>query len=301
MSKYTTELRFICEMKSGFTESVIKQKSINEIVDASRANIFNFSYPIYDNTYKPTLEKKILKHYYTREIGAETYGLWHHWLDTTMNEIMPKYNKLYQAEHDVLNKELKNIDVHIDHLRTDDLLRESDFTRTDLLTETRNFTRTDLLDETLTIGEVHEDDTTFDGTSNSLNRNRYSDTPQGGIAWNDLEVNETQNSSLYLTDYRRIDDTQTDHSTTHNEGSKDTDSTKQNRGTQTNAGTIGNTGTQNNAGEESHTGTQDFDTDESGYRGNKVYAELLAEYSKNVLNIDMMIIRDLQDLFFKLW
>lgn len=33
-----------------------------------------------------------------REIGTETYGLWHLYLDTTLNEIMPYYNKLYETE-----------------------------------------------------------------------------------------------------------------------------------------------------------------------------------------------------------
>lgn len=267
MSKYTTELRYICEMKSGFSEDVIKQKSVNEIITASRANIFNFNYPIYDSTYKPTLETKILKHYYTREIGAETYGLWHNWLDMIMNEIMPKYNKLYKAEREVLNKELRNIDVHTDQLRTDDLLKESDYTRTDDLLHKRDYTRTDNLTE----------------QTDELLRNRYSDTPQGGIDWNDLEVGESGN--VYLTDYRRIDD----------------GTTRTNTGTQRNAGSDTDTGTQRNAGSDKNTGTQDFDKDEFGYRGNKTYAELLADYADNVLNIDLMIIKDLEDLFFKLW
>jgi hypothetical protein len=53
---------------------------VNEIIDAARTSIFSFSYPIYDSQHKPELERKILKHYYTREIGAETVGLWKLWL-----------------------------------------------------------------------------------------------------------------------------------------------------------------------------------------------------------------------------
>ena len=67
MSKYTTELRYVCEVESGLVDSE-GFNSINTILDNCRANIFNFDYPIFDETYRPVLEKKILKHYYTREI-----------------------------------------------------------------------------------------------------------------------------------------------------------------------------------------------------------------------------------------
>ena len=85
MSKYTTEVRYVCEVESGLVESQ-GFNSINTILDNSRTKIFNFPYPIFDEAYRPVLEKKILKHYYTREICAETVGLWKHYLDMRMNE-----------------------------------------------------------------------------------------------------------------------------------------------------------------------------------------------------------------------
>lgn len=97
MSKYTTELRFICETNAGLTESK-GYNSINEILESCRENIFNFDFPIFDEAYRPVIEKKILKHYYTREIATETVGLWKHYLDMRLNEIMPYYNKLYETE-----------------------------------------------------------------------------------------------------------------------------------------------------------------------------------------------------------
>lgn len=94
MSKYTTELRFICESLVPNYET----KSINEIIEEARQKIFDFEYPIIDESYKKTLETKIIKHFYIREIGLETYGLWKLRLDSKMNEIMPFYNKLYETE-----------------------------------------------------------------------------------------------------------------------------------------------------------------------------------------------------------
>lgn len=97
MSKYTTELRFICEQLATNTESQGYDKT-KEIIEKARVKIFNFEYPIFDDSYKSVLETKILKHFYFKEIGFETYGVWHMMLDTTMNEIMPYYNQLYESE-----------------------------------------------------------------------------------------------------------------------------------------------------------------------------------------------------------
>ena len=97
MSKYTTELRFICEQLSGESESQAGDK-VKDIIEKARNKIFNFEYPLFDENYRSVLETKIIKHFYFKEIGFETYGQWHMYLDTTMNEIMPYYNQLYESE-----------------------------------------------------------------------------------------------------------------------------------------------------------------------------------------------------------
>lgn len=102
MSKYTTELRFICEHLAGKDESE-GYMSVDEIIEAARPKIFNFPYPIFDENYRSVIETKFLKFYYTREIAAETYGLWHLWLDSNLNLLMPYYNKLYLAANKDFN------------------------------------------------------------------------------------------------------------------------------------------------------------------------------------------------------
>lgn len=62
-------------------------------------------YPIFDENYRSKLNEKILNHYYMREIGFETAGLFKRYLNVKMNEIMPYYNQLYlsaQIEFDPL-------------------------------------------------------------------------------------------------------------------------------------------------------------------------------------------------------
>ena len=102
MSMYTTELRYICET---MTEEPLENfdnlkgvRRIDAIIDSSKGNIFDFDYPIFDEAYRGVLEKKIIRHYYTREIGAETFGLFQLYLSDKMNEIMPYYNQLYASE-----------------------------------------------------------------------------------------------------------------------------------------------------------------------------------------------------------
>ena len=62
MSKYTTELRFICETEAGKTESVGLSK-VDEVITAALPKIFDFDFPIFDENYPVPLETKIIRHY----------------------------------------------------------------------------------------------------------------------------------------------------------------------------------------------------------------------------------------------
>ena len=96
MSKYTTELRYICEMYAGGVSK--GYDDVNTVIQAAIPKVFSFDFPIFDEAYRNVLCTKILKHYYTREIAAETVGLWKLWLDAKLNEIMPYYNQLYKTQ-----------------------------------------------------------------------------------------------------------------------------------------------------------------------------------------------------------
>ena len=75
MSKYTTEVRFICEEAAGLKESK-GYEDVNQIVQTAYPKIFDPSLVFYDEETKTRLLPKILLHYYQREIGFETVGLW---------------------------------------------------------------------------------------------------------------------------------------------------------------------------------------------------------------------------------
>lgn len=52
-------------------------------------------YPIFDESYRETLNKKIIDRYWNREIGLETVSMFVFHMRRKMNEIMPFYNQRY--------------------------------------------------------------------------------------------------------------------------------------------------------------------------------------------------------------
>ena len=54
-------------------------------------------YPIWRESHREELNKKIINHYFFRQIGFETAGRFRFELNTRMNEIMPYYVELYKT------------------------------------------------------------------------------------------------------------------------------------------------------------------------------------------------------------
>lgn len=161
MSRYTTEVRYICESLAGLNKSV-GYSNVNEVIEKSRNRIFP-PFEIFDESYRPVLETKILKHFYTREIGSETFGLWQLRLDAKLSVIMPYYNKLYKAIN-IDIPVIENVDMNVEH----NIGRNADTKVNDNTDTTANSS------------------TTTNTTAST--KIRHSDTPQGRLE--DLEANE---------------------------------------------------------------------------------------------------------------
>lgn len=236
MSKYTTEVRFICETASGLTESV-GYNGVESVLDKSWNKIFD-DFPIFDEEYRAELCKKILRHYYTREICCETVGRWKLFLTDKMRNIMPYYNQLYQSEL-LKIQPLVSVDRSVTH----------EGTESENKTTKRNGTNSSR--------------TNANGSTDTWSY--YSDTPQGSI--DGLESND------YLTN------------ATHN------------------VGTDGTSSTLNGTNSDSETGTgkrSDSYIDKIlGFEGNQ--SDMLLKFRETFLNIDMMIINELKDLFFTIY
>lgn len=95
MSKYTTEVRWFCESKYLGKNP----ENVDEVIQATYPYILKpaLMNELFDENYYPIIAKKIIRHYYFREIGAETVGLWIYWMNTRFSELLPYYNKLWQS------------------------------------------------------------------------------------------------------------------------------------------------------------------------------------------------------------
>ena len=284
MSKYTTEVRFICETCAGLEESE-GYNSIQTILDNSRDKIFDFDFPIFDENYRPVLENKILKHYYTREIGAESVGLWKLWLDTRLNEIMPYYNQLYTSELIKFNP-LYDIDLTTTHNKEDN--------RTDTENETQHKEgNKDVIahshtDESGNSSE-HATSETNDATKND-HWEMFSDTPSGAL--DGVRDEKYLTTALHTTDDKKG-------SKISNEGN----GTSQTQGASTTDGTnnldYDEDGTRNKTA--TFKNIQDYAQHVVGKTAGKSYSKMLTEFRETFLNIDLQIINELSDLFMTLW
>ena len=169
MSKYTTELRWIVE--NGY------DLQLNE-------------YPIFDENYREKLNQKIINHYYFREIGFETVGLFRFYLKQTMNEIMPYYNQLYESAL-----------LEIDPLNTINFTET--LTRTKIGNDTKNF------NEDTTVNS--NGDSNSNSTKSTNFKDVESDTPQGMLSIGNIE------GELYASYARISKNEDTTNSTAHQE------------------------------------------------------------------------------------
>lgn len=271
MSKYTTEIRFICESKA--SPQILERGNIDEIIESARPQIFNFDYPIFDPAYKATLEGKILKHYYTREIGAETFGLWRLQLNAKLCDIMPLYNQKYLLALQA-SKKWENEDF----LKTHDL-----YTKSDTLGTSKNETS----DSSKTIGQSQtsaknassaNDKTTY--THSNTHTDAFSNTPQGYLSGVE--------SNRYLTDYRKTTD-QESNTNQSNSTSNASDESNQSASSDTSSKGLQNGQT-----------TQDYLSRTWGYSGQNPL-EVFEKIYNSLVNIDLEIINELKPLFFGLW
>lgn len=170
MSKYTVELRELFEpirfSPALFTRSEVegwfKDYNLNDYLTAEQQAVITAT----GLWTKDKLAKKIVDHYYMREIGFETIGLFIHEAKDEMNELMEEYLPL----------------IYSSAIQYDPLVNV-DFTET--------FTRTENL------GNQSGSSSTSSGTSLGIN----SETPQGQISKSDIldgryatNTNATENS-----------------------------------------------------------------------------------------------------------
>ena len=314
MSKYTTEVRFICEFEAGLDKSK-GFNSVEEIIKKAAPKIFGTDWPIFDENYRLALETKILRHYYTREICEETVGLWKLRLVDTLNLIMPYYNKLYESETHKFNPLYdtdytitndgsskttgsKNVDYNSKETDTGSISDDGNNTKT-----TKNNGKTTSNGNTRS-----QQNTNTDHNADDSQWALYSDTPQGaviGIA----NAAGSVGKDAYLTNAQHNTDVLKEDTVTDSTGTVTSTDTTTTDDTITEKGEVHNKRTLNTlhgrnddtAEKSTIDNTNKYVEHVAGKRHGTSYSTLLREYRETLLNIDADIVEELSGLFFGLW
>lgn len=98
MSIFTTELRYPIEQYQH--DHNLPQRTYD---DGIYHLIGLDEYPIFDESYRARLNNKIIEHYYFKEIGTDTLARFRWYMRTTLSELMPRFNVLYEAQNSIVD------------------------------------------------------------------------------------------------------------------------------------------------------------------------------------------------------
>lgn len=271
-------------------------------------------YPIFDTEYRAGLQKKILLHYYTREICEETFALWKLRLISKLNDIMPYYNGLYTETFEKYLGSDYNLFNNVDMEITDNFDKKIERMVENVLNEQMKNKNNSESNSSETHGGT---DTTkynkhytrdlggagYTDTIPNAKTTKTSDTPQGAVSnltggYMSQVVQESgdivqRNYNSGNSKQEKYDDTansqdQTIHGhTIHN---------SENNANNSSRNTMSNNNENEEAKEKSKTnritrGKSNFQT----------YASILKEIRENIINVDKMVIDELEPLFMGLW
>lgn len=277
MSKYTTELRYLIE---------------------NNFDIGLKDYPIFDENYREPLNRKIINHYYFREIAFETAELFKRYLNNTMNEIMPYYNQLFKSELLEFNP-FYNVDKTVTADKNNNSV--SDFVgnisgKNTQTADTEN-TQTNNGKQQTTTAATSTGESVGNSTTTNKNKNVSSDTPQGFLSINSIE-NETYASAAEMGNAESINNSKATSNNAENGITDQTtaDETKATGNSKSNATTETDTANK--------TTSNDFENYIShviGKSEGETYSEMLMKFRETFLNIDMMIIDELKTCFMMIY
>lgn len=87
----------ILDSMLNFGKAENEQVKIKDLAKEGHTRVFDFNYPLTQNIDKDKFETNILNHFLMRRIGYETFVAFKIQLDVKLNEIMPIYNKMFDA------------------------------------------------------------------------------------------------------------------------------------------------------------------------------------------------------------
>lgn len=214
------------------------------------------TYPIFDEAYRPHLNKLITDQYWNQEIGQETISMFRLALRRKMEQIMPLYNQQYEISR-----------IEFDPLQTVNIANVA------ASTGHSTATTVSTAEGTSTGHSESTGDTTNTSTSDAKSRAVAQELPQTLLS----------GTGDYATN------------------AQDNVSTTTAGGTGTEAATVDQNGTSNDSsnttGDVTENGTTTNTT--TGFSGNP--AMMLMQYRQSLVNVDMMVLDELKELFMLIW
>ena len=256
------------------------------------------NYPIFDENYRKILNEKIINHYLFNEIGMETAELFKFYLNTTMREIMPYYNQLYKSELLEFNP-LYDSDLTTVYDKTNDNTSSTE-TNNQTINKSKATTKGNVENESdsFSHSDAHSTgDSHGNSVGNGNTKNVHSDTPQGFLSINSIE-NETYASDATMSKTTDINSTMAQ---SHND-----EIGYANESSHSNS--VNNSITNGDATLNSDNNVFNIANNFENYVSHVVgkspgmsYSDLLLRFRDTFLNIDMMIIKELNDCFMLLY
>lgn len=259
-------IRTLCENLTG----MLRQPPKTVIPEAAK-QIFNFDYEFWNEDEKEKFQIDFLRHFYFREIGQETYGVWKVYLEDIFVTVLPYYNKLWAA----LAKEY-------DYLLTYDYTEERGYERGN----ERN--RTDNGNSTL--------ESTSDGTANAKTESTGTSTTDNDSEAITAHTSTPQGSLNNMLDGKYLDWAQRD---TNNTNGTQNDTSSTETDTTNTVTTNGNT-TSKNQTDEQETEKYNEKIHRKGRQGESPSA-LLREYLNAQRNIEMEFFAECETLFMEVY
>lgn len=247
--------------------------STRERIEKGRKKLFDFKYPIFDEDFRNVFETNFIRHFYMREIGFETEGLFKFRLETWLLINMPYFNKLFESELLKYNP-LENSKMEKLHQKSNE--KDQKDNRTINQTSTSEGTSDSKSDQVSnTTGEAIED---------QFNRDLKSDNPDSRLH---LQAEQGKGVIEYASN---IDESKTDNKTN----------------TKSNATSNVNTNDRSNASSQADQ-SNEFDSEVNeleyfiekrvGKIGVQTYPKMVQEYRQSLLRIEVQIHKEMQELF----
>lgn len=313
LAKYTMELRDI--IKNG-------------------VNIFDFNYSFYDESKRNEFEEKFIRHFYFREIGAETIDRFKFYLEDKMLTVFPYYNELFKTsliEYDkVYNYDMtetfkrntendskqsgitSSVNQMFGTSESDSSQnRSTDISGTDIQTETGSSSSNDVNTSTNNTTENGTESASKNGTSNK--DTKFLDTPQGLTDLsNSNYLTSLTGEDMTNSETSEVERSNTSNSSTNGTNEKSTEDEREINRTNTNNETLTDSIKNSNTDEQHSTNDsntrmysngkqlEEYELTRRGNIGIQTASDMLEkhiELQKKLSKIEIMFFDECEDLF----